>query len=48
MARRGGRPSGRFFVYTALTALAVIIAKDRVEARAGSPIPTGRMKRRAP
>jgi hypothetical protein len=37
------RPSVRFFVYSALTALAVVLAKDAVDKRAGVvPLPTGR------
>lgn len=47
MARRA-RPSGRFFIYSALTALAVIMVKDRVEQRAGVPVPAGRTTRRVP
>jgi hypothetical protein len=37
MARRG-RPSGRFFIYSALTALAVVLAKDAVDKRGGTAV----------
>lgn len=48
MARRG-RPSGRFFVYTALTALAVVLAKDAVDKRGVAVAMPGRAtSRRVP